>query len=171
MGAFFHAVAVFVHHLRQVEWIPLGLALACHVTKLLFRGRAWQNIIRASYPADRLKYRSALGAYIAGVGVNSIAPARGGDVVKLYLVKRQVKESTYPTLASSLVVETLFDFAVASVLFIWAIKVGLLPGVPDPPTCRPSTGPSSSPTLCSQRSSAASSSASQSSGWRGPRTG
>ena len=38
VGAFFHAVAVFVHHLRQVEWAPLGLALACHVAKLLFRG-------------------------------------------------------------------------------------------------------------------------------------
>ena len=65
MGAFFHAVAVFIHHLRQVEWTPLGLALACHVAKLLFRGRAWQNIIRAAYPGDQLKYRSALGVYVA----------------------------------------------------------------------------------------------------------
>jgi uncharacterized protein (TIRG00374 family) len=67
---------------------------------------------------------------MAGVGVNSLAPARGGDVVKLYLVKRQVKDSTYPTLGSSLVVETLLDFVVASFLFIWAIKLGILPGVP-----------------------------------------
>jgi len=127
LGAFFHAVAVFAHHLRQVEWIPLGLALACHITKLLFRGRAWQNIIRASYPADRLKYRSALGAYIAGVGVNSIAPARGGDVIKLYLVKHRMKDATYPTLASTLIVETMFDFVVAGGLMIWALSIGVLP--------------------------------------------
>jgi len=127
MGAFFHAVAVFVHHLRQVEWAPLGLALACHVAKLLFRGRAWQNIIRASYPGERLKYRSALGAYMAGVGVNSIAPARGGDLIKLYLVKHRMKEAKYPTLASSLVVETMFDFVVAGALMIWALSIGVLP--------------------------------------------
>jgi len=127
LGAFFHAVAVFVHHLRQVEWAPLGLALVCPVTKLLFRGRAWQNIIRASYPGERLKYRSALGAYMAGVGVNSIAPARGGDLIKLYLVKHRMKEAKYPTLASTLVVETMFDFVVAGALMIWALSIGVLP--------------------------------------------
>ncbi len=127
MGAFFHAVAVFFHHLRQVEWAPLGLALLCHIAKLLFRGRAWQNIIRAAYPGDRLKYRSALGAYVAGVGVNSIAPARGGDLIKLYLVKHRMSEATYPTLASTLVVETMFDFVVAGALMIWALSIGVLP--------------------------------------------
>ena len=127
MGAFFHAVAVFIHHLREVEWTPLGIALGCHVTKLLFRGRAWQNIIRASYPGDQLKYRSALGAYIAGVGVNSVAPARGGDLIKLYLVKHRMQDARYPTLASTLVVETMFDFVVASCLMVWALSIGVLP--------------------------------------------
>ena len=127
MHAFFHALGVFVHHLRQVEWAPLGLALACHVTKLLFRGRAWQNILRASYPDGGLKYRSALGAYVAGVGVNSIAPARGGDLIKLYLVKHRMTEATYPTLASTLAVETMFDFVVAGGLMIWALSIGVLP--------------------------------------------
>src|SRR6476646_9927357 len=105
MGAFWHAVAVFFEHLADVKWSALGLALACHVIKLLFRARAWQNIVRAAYPASRLKYRSALGAYVAGVGVNSIVPARGGDVIKIYLVKHRMQEATYPTLASTLVVE------------------------------------------------------------------
>jgi uncharacterized protein (TIRG00374 family) len=110
-----------------VEWTPRGLALACHLTKLLFRGRAWQNIIRASYPGERVKYRSALGAYIAGVGVNSVAPARGGDLIKLYLVKHRMKQATYPTLASTLIVETMFDFVVAGGLMIWALSIGVLP--------------------------------------------
>jgi uncharacterized protein (TIRG00374 family) len=110
-----------------VEWTPLGLALACHLTKLPSRGRAWQNIIRASYPGERVKYRSALGAYIAGVGVNSVAPARGGDLIKLYLVKHRMKQATYPTLASTLIVETMFDFVVAGGLMIWALSIGVLP--------------------------------------------
>jgi len=125
--AFFHAVGVFIHHLRQVEWAPLGLALGCHVAKLLFRARAWENIIRAAYPGDRLRYRSALGAYVAGVGVNSIAPARGGDLIKLYLVKHRMKDARYPTLGSTLVVETMFDFVVAGCLMIWALSIGVLP--------------------------------------------
>jgi uncharacterized membrane protein YbhN (UPF0104 family) len=127
MGAFFHAVAVFFHHLADVRWDALGLALACHVIKLLFRARAWQNIVRAAYPDTRLKYRSTFGAYVAGVGINSIAPARGGDLVKVYLVKQRADEAKYPTLASTLVVETIFDFFVAGALLIWALSIGVLP--------------------------------------------
>jgi uncharacterized membrane protein YbhN (UPF0104 family) len=127
LHAFFHAVGVFIHHLQQVEWAPLGIALACHVIKLLFRARAWQNIVRTSYPNDRLKYRSAVGAYIAGVGVNSILPARGGDLIKLYLVKHRMKDAKYPTLASTLVVETMFDFFVAGAIMVWALSIGVLP--------------------------------------------
>ena len=130
---FLDACQAFFDTITSVAFWPLLLAVSLHVLKLLLRGRAWQNILRASYPGERVPYWGVFGSYMAGVGVNSLAPARGGDVVKLYLVKRQVKESTYPTLASSLVVETLFDFVVASVLFLWAIKVGLLPGVPDLP--------------------------------------
>src|SRR3954453_8176114 len=104
MGAFFHAVGVFFHHLAEVSWAALGLALLCHVIKLVFRARAWQNILRASYPETRLKFRSAFGAYVAGVGVNSVLPARGGDLIKLYLVRRRMEGATYPTLGATLVV-------------------------------------------------------------------
>jgi uncharacterized protein (TIRG00374 family) len=127
LGAFFHAVGVFFHHLQQVQWAPLGLAVLCHVVKLLFRARAWQNIVRAAYPEGRLKYRSALGAYAAGVGVNSVVPARGGDLIKLYLVKHRMNDARYPTLASTLVIETLFDFFVAGALLVWALSIGVLP--------------------------------------------
>ena len=127
MGAFFHAVAVFFHHLAEVKWEFLGLAVACHVVKLLFRAGAWKNIIDAAYPGNRLKFRSAFGAYVAGVGVNSIAPARGGDLVKLYLVKHRCGDVTYPTLGSTLVVETIFDVFVAGGLMVWAFAIGVLP--------------------------------------------
>jgi uncharacterized membrane protein YbhN (UPF0104 family) len=127
VGAFLHAVAVFFHHLADVKWSAFGLAVGCHVVKLLFRTRAWQNIVRASFPNNRLKFPSAFGAYVAGVGVNSIAPARGGDLVKLYLVKQRVEGANYPTLASTLVVETIFDFFVAGALMIWALSIGVLP--------------------------------------------
>jgi uncharacterized protein (TIRG00374 family) len=118
---------VFFHHLAEVKWEFLGLALAAHIIKLVFRAGAWKNIIDAAYPGNRLKFRSALGAYIAGVGVNSIAPARGGDLVKIYLVKHRTEGATYPTLAATLVVETIFDFFVAGALMIWALAIGVLP--------------------------------------------
>ncbi len=127
MGHFFHAVAVFFHHLTAVKWQFLGYAVACHVIKLVFRAGAWRAIVNAAYPEARLKFRSAFGAYIAGVGVNSIVPARGGDVVKLYLVRHRIPDSSYAALAPTLIVETLFDFVAAGLILAWALSIGVLP--------------------------------------------
>ncbi len=127
MGHFFHAVGVFFHHLAAVKWEFLGLALACHVVKLLFRAGAWRAIVDAAYPEAKLKYRTALGAYVAGVGVNSVVPARGGDVVKMYLVKSRIPDGKYSTLAPTLVVETLFDSVAAGIVIAWALATGVLP--------------------------------------------
>jgi uncharacterized membrane protein YbhN (UPF0104 family) len=131
--AFLDAVQAFFSHLAAVSWSALALAVLLHVLKLLLRARAWQNILKASYPGERVPFWGIFGSYVAGVGVNSVAPARGGDLVKLYLAKRQVERSSYPTLGSSLVVETLFDFVVASAILVWAIHLGVLPGIPDLP--------------------------------------
>jgi uncharacterized membrane protein YbhN (UPF0104 family) len=131
--SFIDASQAFVRAIAAVGWTALAIAVLLHVLKLVLRVRAWQNILRGSYPGVRVPYGSVFGSYVAGVGVNSIAPARGGDLVKLFLVKRRVDGSTYPTLASTLVVETLFDIVIASALLIYAIQLGLLPGVPELP--------------------------------------
>lgn len=127
MHAFFHAVTVFFDHLAAVRWDLLGIALGLHLAKLVLRAIAWRTILRAAYPGQRLRFRSVFGAYAAGVGVNSIVPARGGDAVKLFLIKRRIADSTYTTLTPTLVAETAFDFFVAGGLMLWALWIGVLP--------------------------------------------
>jgi uncharacterized membrane protein YbhN (UPF0104 family) len=127
VGHFFHALGVFFHHLAAVRWDLLGIALACHVAKLMFRSWAWRAIVNAAYPDSRLKLRTAFGAYVAGVGVNSVVPARGGDLMKLYLVRHRIVGASYATLTPTLVVETMFDFVVAGAVLVWALATGLLP--------------------------------------------
>ncbi|HXV34257.1 MAG TPA: lysylphosphatidylglycerol synthase transmembrane domain-containing protein [Gaiellaceae bacterium] len=131
--AFLDASEAFFRAFAAVAWGALLLAVAFHVLRLLMRVRAWQNILQAAYPETKVRYWNTFGAYMAGVGVNAIVPARGGDVVKLYIARHRIDGSSYPTLASSLVVETLFDFVVATILFLVAIQMGLLPGLPDLP--------------------------------------
>ena len=127
MGAFLHAVRVFAGHLAAVHWELLAIALGLHLAKLVLRAIAWRAILRASYPDARPPFRSVLGAYAAGVGGNSVAPARTGDLVKLYLVRHRVPGSHYPTLAPTLAAETVLDFFVAGALMIWALSIGVLP--------------------------------------------
>ena len=129
MGTFVRAFETFVDYLDSIALVPLGLAIVCHLAKLVCRTRSWRNILAASYPDTTVRWRDVFGSYAAGVGVNALVPARGGDVLKLYLVKHRIDGATYPTLASTLLVETLFDFAVALALFAWAITLGVLPGL------------------------------------------
>ena len=131
--AFVDAFEAFGRHLAAVSPGALALAILCHFVRLAARVRGWQNILRAAYPASRVPFRGVFGAYWAGVGVNAITPARGGDLVKLYLARHRIPESSYPTLGSTLVVETLFDFFLATLLLVVALQQGLLPGIPDLP--------------------------------------
>ncbi|MDX6397993.1 MAG: hypothetical protein QOJ43_1401 [Gaiellaceae bacterium] len=129
MGEVLHAVGVFFEQLAAVEFGALGLAILCHLLKTGCTSRAWRNTIAASYPDQEVRWRSIYAAYLAGVGVNAIVPARAGDAVRLFLAHRAVPASTYTALASTLLVLSLFDMAMAGVIFGYALTLGVLPGV------------------------------------------
>ena len=129
MGDVLHAIGVFFEQLASVEFGPLGLAVVCHILKTACTSRGWRNSIAAAYPEERVEWRSIYAAYVAAVGVNAIIPARGGDAVKLFLAHRAVPGATYVTLASTLLVLSIFDTFVAVLLFAYALTLGALPGL------------------------------------------
>ena len=129
MSQLLDAVQTFFADLAAVEWGAVAIALGFQLARLLCRAVAWRAIIAAAYPGIGVPLGRVTGAYFAGTGVNAIAPARVGDVVKLVLVKREVRGSTYTTLAPTLLVETLFDAVVASMVLIWALTSGVLPAL------------------------------------------
>jgi uncharacterized membrane protein YbhN (UPF0104 family) len=129
VSEFFHAVGVFFDHLASIGWAALAFALLLHFTRLVVRAVAWRNILAASYPGERFRLRPVFGSYVAGVGVNSIVPGRGGDLVKLYLVRHRYPNTTYTTLAATLVTETLLDLVLATLIFLWALTQGVLPSL------------------------------------------
>jgi uncharacterized membrane protein YbhN (UPF0104 family) len=130
------AARTFFDQLAAVGWTMLGIALGLHLARLVARAFAWRNILAASFPSSRVPRMAVLGAYVAGVGVNSVAPARAGDLVKLFLTRQRIEESSYSTLAPTLLVETLFDMVVAGGVLGWALTQNVLPGldvIPDLP--------------------------------------
>jgi uncharacterized membrane protein YbhN (UPF0104 family) len=59
--------------------------------------------------------------------VNNVIPARGGDVARVVLASRAVPGACCPTIASSLLVETLLDTLIGAGLIVWAVSTGALP--------------------------------------------
>jgi uncharacterized membrane protein YbhN (UPF0104 family) len=133
LEAFLDASEAFFSNLAAVQWGALAFALLLHFGHLCCRSRGWFNTLRAAYPGERIQWRRILGSYVAGVGVNSVLPARTGDVVKIYLAKNSVPNSTYPAVTSSFFVESIFDITAGSIVMLFALTQGVLPSVPSLP--------------------------------------
>jgi uncharacterized membrane protein YbhN (UPF0104 family) len=114
-----------------VRWPVLLLGLACFGVYLALRSRAWFNVLRAAYPEERFQWRRIWGAYMAAYGFNNVVPARGGDVMKLFLTKTSITNSSYPAVASSMFVELIFDGVMAIPILTFAFTQGVFPKPPD----------------------------------------
>ncbi|HSI98484.1 MAG TPA: lysylphosphatidylglycerol synthase transmembrane domain-containing protein [Gaiellaceae bacterium] len=123
------AIDAFLDRLGSVDLQPLSLAILCHLLKMACTSMAWRNVLAAAYPEDRVRWRSVYGAYLAGVGINAIIPARAGDAVRIVLAHRAIPGSTYTTVISSTLALSVFDMVAASLYLAWAVSIGALPGL------------------------------------------
>ena len=88
-------------------------------------------MLRAAYPAERIAWRRIWGAYVAAYGFNQTVPARGGNLVRLFLTKSSVPNSSYPAVASSFLVDNVFDLIIAVPVLAFAFTQGVFPKPPD----------------------------------------
>jgi uncharacterized membrane protein YbhN (UPF0104 family) len=131
IGSFFDAVGSFFDSLSNVGWGPLAIGAAAFIVYLTLRARAFFNTLRAAYPTERIEFRRIWGAYIAAYGFNNVIPARGGDVIKLFLVKQSIPHATYPAVGAAICVEAIFDAVMAVFILTFAFSQGVFPKPPD----------------------------------------
>jgi uncharacterized protein (TIRG00374 family) len=131
LTSFFDAVGQFFSDLAAVNWGLLLLGLLCFGLNLTLRSRGFFNSLRAAYPDVSFQWRRVWGAYWAAVGFNNVVPARGGDIIKLFLTRSSIPGSSYPTVAAAFFVESVFDAAVGIFVLIFAFTQGVFPKPPD----------------------------------------
>jgi uncharacterized protein (TIRG00374 family) len=130
-SSFFEAVGQFFSDLAAVHWGALAVGLAFFGLNLTLRSRAFFHSLRAAYPAVGFRWRRIWGAYFAAVGFNNVVPARGGDVIKLFLTRSSIPGASYPTVAAAFFVESVFDITVGVLVLIFAFTQGVFPKPPD----------------------------------------
>jgi uncharacterized membrane protein YbhN (UPF0104 family) len=131
LHSFFDAVGKFFSNLADISWGALALGMLFHALNLTLRSRAAFNVLRAAYPAERFQWRRIWGAYVAGVGFNSVVPARGGDIIKIFLVKSSIPNSSFPAVGAALAVDAIFDSSVGIIVLVFAFTQGVFPKPPD----------------------------------------
>jgi uncharacterized membrane protein YbhN (UPF0104 family) len=130
-SSFFNAVGDFFSNLAAVHWPALLLALVFFTVYLTLRARASFHILRAAYPDSKIEFRRIWGAYFAGYGFNSVIPARGGDVIRIFLTKSSVPNSSYPAVGAAFAIEFVFDLTIAVPVLAYAFSQGVFPKPPD----------------------------------------
>src|SRR5262249_6848891 len=131
LSNFFDNVGEFFSSLASINWGWLILGLCAFVVYLSICARAYFHALRAAYPTEHIRYRDIWGAYIAAYGFNNVIPARGGDLIRLFLTKTSVPNSSYPTIASSFFVELVFDATMGVFILTFAFTQGVFPKPPD----------------------------------------
>jgi hypothetical protein len=123
-----HALELLLHRAASVDPTLVVLGIVLYVAAQCVRTLGWHAILRAAYPeATELRRRDTMCAYLAGAGLNGVIPARGGDIVKLWLLHRRIDGARYPTLAATFLPETLFETFFGFALVVWALSRGFLP--------------------------------------------
>jgi uncharacterized membrane protein YbhN (UPF0104 family) len=133
LSALRDALGAFGDNVTDAHLAWLGIALAVHSMSLLVRARVWCSILRVALPDRRVPVRPVVSAYFAGVGANAIAPAHGGDLVRVYAARRALPGASVATIVSTLVAETVFGIVVIASLAGLTASAGWLPPLVEVP--------------------------------------
>jgi Lysylphosphatidylglycerol synthase TM region len=107
-------------------WLVLGVAL--HLANQVLRGRGWCAIVRAAADGcEGPRGRDAIAAWVAGAGAGGLVSARGGDAVRVLLLRRRMPDSGCPMLAGTLVAEGAGECATGALLLGIALALGVGP--------------------------------------------
>jgi glycosyltransferase 2 family protein len=131
LSGFLDSVGSFFGSLGRIHPLSLLLALTCFGIYLTIRSRAFFNVLRAAYPAERIQWRRIWAAYVAAYGFNNVVPARGGDVIKLFLTRTSIPGSSYSAIGAALFVEAGFDLSMGVLILGFAFTQGVFPKPPD----------------------------------------
>jgi Lysylphosphatidylglycerol synthase TM region len=113
-------------HMRDAAfgWLALGVVL--HLANQVVRGRGWCATIRLARPDEPCcRARDAVAAWVAGAGMGGILSARGGDAVRLLLLRRRLPDEGYPVLAGTLVAEAAGETALGLAFLAVLLASGL----------------------------------------------
>jgi|Tabmets5t2r1_1033131.scaffolds.fasta_scaffold25039_2 uncharacterized membrane protein YbhN (UPF0104 family) len=138
MGDAAHGTAEALESAAAGLWEAVGgaapgwlvLAVILHLGNQVARGRGWFVILgMAGCGEPRLRARDAIAAWVAGAGMGGVLSARGGDAVRLVLVRRRLPDAGYPVLGGTLVAEAVGESALGLTLVALVVAGGLGAGM------------------------------------------
>jgi hypothetical protein len=73
------------------------------------RAMGWRNLLAATFPGTKIRWRDAYGATLIKHGAGTFLPMHGDDAVRVALMKDRIPGASPAAIASTAGVDTLFD--------------------------------------------------------------
>jgi uncharacterized membrane protein YbhN (UPF0104 family) len=127
-----HSLDAVADRLAALDGRWLALALALQLANLGLRALALRNVLAAAYPRMRVRLLDVGAAYAAGVALNAYVPARGGEALKVAIIRLRIPESSVATIAASSGVILVFDAVMGVALLATGWWLGVVPALPQP---------------------------------------
>ncbi len=113
-------------HLGRASVPLLALGVALHLAGGLLRGLAWRRALDPLAPGGRpLSRRAVAACWLAGAGLSGVLSARGGDAVRIGLVRRVLPGVPIAALVGTIAVEGAFETVTGVLLGTWAAARGV----------------------------------------------
>src|SRR5919198_3247585 len=107
----------------NLAWVVLGVLV--HVANQVARAQGWYTVIRHACPGEPVRRRDALAAWVAGAGAGGVLSARGGDAIRVMLLRPRAPGTGVPVLAGTLVAEGAGEAAIGVALLAPAAAGGV----------------------------------------------
>ena len=100
---------------------PIYLVVGCTLQsgQTFLNGLAWRNILRASFPEERVPLREIFAAYAGGIGLNSFLPAQAGTIAYLGMYRAIIANSKMVTIVAGGIAQNLFYAVVGTLVYIY----------------------------------------------------
>ncbi|MFN8224856.1 MAG: lysylphosphatidylglycerol synthase domain-containing protein [Gaiellales bacterium] len=121
-----------VDRVAELDARFLAVALVLQLVAIGAKVTAWRNILAAAFPESSVRWHKVACSYTAGMGLNAFLPARGGDAVKVALLRTQIAGSEVPAIVTTHGVVSAFDVIIGAVLVVTLWLTGSLPALTIP---------------------------------------
>jgi uncharacterized membrane protein YbhN (UPF0104 family) len=103
-----------LHTIASVSPWLLSAAIALHLLKIAAEARAWHGIVLHAHDDPPVGFRTTLGAFVGSISANAILPGGVGEAFRVGVVRRRIPGSSVPTIAATIVLETLLELIFAA---------------------------------------------------------
>ena len=98
-----------------VVWAYL-LGILTFLSQTAVRSKAWRNLLAATFPSSKVRWRDAYGATLVKHGAGTFLPMHGDEAVRVALMKDRIEGASPAAVAATAGVDTMFDVLLTALL-------------------------------------------------------